>query len=370
MNHTYYNIIYRLLRMAAVVAIIGAGTACVKLDDVPSPGKVGGKQKMDFDILVTRDGQVVSKDRSGVMTRGADAFETSEKLATMDSDIPFGLIGIDFEHECLVLDNAKVSSAAGNYQGWFDNYLWDSSNQISLSAYYPYVDNVNYGREYSTYSIPYSVEETEAGPLVSKTVEKAITQLNMVPLVFQHITNDIGYKVCDVTPDPNLQGHIHLRKLTATNVASAGVFVNDVHNSTGTWHRQAYYRKVVVFEGDALVGVGSENEKFVGYDTLEDRLKDSHRYYSIPDDIEIGKQCVEVVFDVDPFTIEGYEYPAIKGQVAKYMLYGLLPDNVFVYGKQYTFHIGLDLSSVYKSITFTASVNDWETKIYENNDDF
>ena len=52
------------------------------------------------------------------------------------------------------------------------------------------------------------------------------------------------------------------------------------------------------------------------------------------------------------------------------MLYGLLPDNVFVYGKQYTFHIGLDLSSIYREITFAPAVADWETTIYENNDDF
>ena len=39
-------------------------------------------------------------------------------------------------------------------------------------------------------------------------------------------------------------------------------------------------------------------------------------------------------------------------------------------GEQYTFHIGLDLSSVYHKITFAPSVGDWETKIYENNDTF
>ncbi len=39
-------------------------------------------------------------------------------------------------------------------------------------------------------------------------------------------------------------------------------------------------------------------------------------------------------------------------------------------GKQYTFHIGLDLSSVYHQITFAPSVSEWETKIYENNEDF
>ena len=139
---------------------------------------------------------------------------------------------------------------------------------------------------------------------------------------------------------------------------------------SGTWQRQGYYRKVVVFEGDAKVGVGSANEKFVGYDALVDRMMESHRYYSIPDDIEVGKQCVEVVYDVEGFTHNGFYYEPLTGQVAKYMLYGLLPDNEFVYGKQYTFHIGLDLSSVYHEITFAPAVGEWETKIYENNDDF
>lgn len=326
------------------------------------------KQKMDFDILVTRDGKVISDERTGIMTKAG--VDEDNKIATMDQDIPFGLVGIDFEKNELILDNVKVGGGDYGYSTSFDGYIWSGTNKLTLSAYYPHVGTVDYGDGFENYSIPYSVQETDAGPLVSKTVERAINQLNMVPLVFQHITNDIGYKVCDITPDPDLQGLIHLRKLTATNVASAGVFLNDIVSGNGVWHKQGYYRKVVVFEGDALVGVGSENEKFVGYDSLVDRLADSHRYYSIPDDIEIGKQCVEVVFDVDGFTHNNFYYQPLKDQVRKFMLYGLLPDNVFVYGKQYTFHIGLDLSSVYTQITFAPSVGDWETTIYENNDDF
>ena len=99
-------------------------------------------------------------------------------------------------------------------------------------------------------------------------------------------------------------------------------------------------------------------------------MMQSHRYYSIPDEIEIGKQCVEVVFDVDGFDIGGFHYEPLKNQVYKYMLYGLLPNNEFVYGKQYTFHIGIDLSPLFQEVTFSASVGDWETKIYENNEDF
>ena len=355
--------IYLICALASVIL-----SACSLSDGLDVNNPTPSRKNVNFDIMVTRDGQVISSERTGVMTKAG--VDSDNMIATMDTDIPFGLVGIDFATNQLILDNVAVGGNGAGYSTSFDGFLWSGVNTVSLSAYYPHVETVDYGDGFENYAIPYSVHETDAGPLVSKTVERAIDQLNMVPLVFQHITNDIGYKVCDITPDKNLQGLIHLRKLTATNVASAGVFLNDIVSGSGVWHKQGYYRKVVVFDGDALVGVGSENEKFVGYDSLVDHLADSHRYYSIPDYIEIGKQCVEVVFDVDGFTLNGFYYKPLKEQVRKFMLYGLLPDNVFVYGKQYTFHIGLDLSSVYTQITFAPSVGDWETSIYENNDDF
>lgn len=354
-----------MLSSASFLAII---VSCAKIDDVPVPGGKDQKQNIDFDIMVTREGKVVERARSGRMTKSL--VEDNDNIATMDTDIPFGLVAIDYENGELLLDNAAVKSNGKGYTGSFDSYLWSASQKVAFSAYYPHVDALNYSSGFETYSIPYSVEETKAGPLVSKTVEKAVNQLNMIPLVFQHITNDIGFKICDATPAKELQGLIHLRKLTATNVASAGVFINEIAGDGGTWERQGYYRKVVVFEGDAKVGVGSENEQFVGYDALVDRMMESHRYYSIPDEIQMGKQCVEVIYDVEGFELNGFQYPPLKNQVAKYMLYGLLPNNEFVYGKQYTFHIGLDLSSVYHEITFAPAVGEWETKIYENNDDF
>ncbi|MBP5676579.1 MAG: fimbrillin family protein [Bacteroidales bacterium] len=356
------------------VILMMASVSCLKVDDIPTVGsKRPGGANVGFDIKVTREGEEIGAERQGIMTKGdSPAYDSSDALATMDPSIPFGLVGIDYDHHALVVDNASVNSDGSNYGAFLDSMFWDDiqTQTISFSAYYPYVKDVHYSDELESYSIPYSVEETQAGPLVSKTVEMAVAQLNMIPLEFQHITNDIGYRICDVTPVEGLQGLVHLRKLTAYNVASAGVFVNDITLSRGIWHRQGYYRTVVVFEGDAKVGVGSENEKFVGFDTLEDHMVNSHRYYSIPDEIEIGKQYIEVVYDVEGFDIGGFHYPPLENQVARYMLYGLLPDNVFVYGRQYTFHVGIDLSSVYREISFSASVSDWETKIYENNDDF
>ena len=343
--------------------------ACMKVGDLPdgpSSPAAPAQNKISFPVTVTRDGQEIPQE--AITKAEVDA---SDKISTMAKDKPFGLIGIDADNHTLLLDNVSVfNNSSGGYSGFFDKSLWEIPATITFSAYYPYVRDVNYQDSYESYSIPYTVQETEAGPLVSKTVERAIDQLNMIPLEFQHITNDIGFKICDVTSDPQLQGLIHLRKVTATNVASAGIFINDISLSRGIWHRQGYYRDIVVFEGDAVVGVGMENELFIGENSLVPRMAESNRYYSVPDEIEIGKQCVEVIYDVDSFTIGGFTYEPLHNQVARYMLYGLLPGNVFEYGKQYTFHMGLDTGKLYQAIAFSATVSDWETKIYENNDDF
>jgi len=357
---------YTLLALST--ALLAALSACSNVDDLPSAKEPPGQKKVNFDIRVTRDGKELPT--KGTQKTKGEIVDAGDMLATMDTRRPFGLVGVEKGTNSVLIDNTPVYSNGDGYQKMFDSGLWEIPATVMFSAYYPHVKNVSYENDNSVYSIPYTVSEVEAGPLVSRTVERAIDQLSILPLEFQHITNDIGFKVCDATPTEDLQGLIHLRKLTATNVASAGVYVNDLTLNRGNWNYQGYYRKVTVFEGDALVGVGSENEKFVGYDTLEDEMALSHRYYSIPDEIEMAKQCVEVVFDVDGFTHNGFNYPPLKEQVYKYMLYGLLPNNTFVPGKQYTFHIGLDLSSIYHEITFAPSVGDWETKIYENNEDF
>lgn len=323
-------------------------------------------------MVVTRDGKIIPAEKMGVKSKSSPLVDSSKKAGTMDESIPFGLMGVDEATGSLLINNAKALHDGSSYSIFLNPDSWDvpGSRILALSAYYPFVDETIYNDNEVSYLIPYSIEETSAGPLVSKTVKQAVAMLDMVPLEFQHITNDIGYRICDVTSAPGLQGLIHLRKLTAYNVASAGVFINDMNLSRGIWHRQGYYRNVVVFEGDARVGVGSQNEKFVGFNTLEDRMASSHRYYSIPDEIEMGKQYVEVVFDIDGFTLNGLYYEPLKNQVARYMLYGLLPDNTFVYGKQYTFHIGIDLGTVYTAITFDPCVAGWENTIYENNDEF
>lgn len=348
----------------AVVAVALSLTACMKA--VEGPDEVQSqpeKRKVNFDVSVTRGVHGSPQTKS--------SYDVGESELKMNPGVPFGLVGIDMNTHSLLVNNLPVSgSNGGAYSAYLANGLWEIPTPITFSAYYPYMKDIQYGNAYESYSLSYTTQETEAGPLVSKTVQRAVDQINRIPLEFQHITNDIGYKICDVTQDPQLQGLIHLRKVTATYVARAGVFVNDVAVSQGHWNRQGYYCDMVVFEGDAKLGVGPENELFIGKDQLVDKKSDSFRYYSIPDEIQMGKQTVEVVYDVDSFTVGGFTYPPMQGVTSRYSLYGLLPDNVFLYGKQYTFHLGMDLSKVYEAVVFSASVNDWQTMIYEDNEDF
>lgn len=359
---------------ARIIPVVLTALVFMGCQRLEQPDAVLRTQQLFFNISVTRNGEAIPSARIAprvIPSTKGDLIDAKDLLATMDIRRPFSLIGVEEDSGSLLLNNVPVSTNDnGKYALNLDGDLLEIPSQILFSAYYPHVKDVTFEQGNRAYSIPFQATDTEAGPLVSRTVERSITQLNTLPLEFGHITNDIGFKVCDVTPTKALQGHIHLRKLVAGNVASAGVYVNDITLGRGNWDFQGYYRNVTVFEGDEKVGVGSSEERFVGRDALVEHMAESARFYAIPDDIIMTRQWVEVEFDVEGFTIGDEYYAPLPGQVRKYLLYGILPGNTMIPGKQYTFHLGLDLSSLYREITFDASVNDWETKIYENNDDF
>lgn len=334
------------------------------------------KQDVGFDVVITRNGKVLS-------TKGGMEYAENESEATLDPETPFGLIGIDASTNKLIVDNEEVyDNGNGDRSVTFDTHDWYGTENLLFSAYYPHVNDIEYMSGNRAYIIPYRQEETQAGPLVSQTVKRNISYLDVVPLVFRHITNDIGFKVCDITFDEQLRGHIRLRRLTAHNVATEGYFIDSIGTDGGKWVQKSLCDKIDVFEGNARVGVGTENELYVGYDHLVSERGRSNRFYAIPEEIRMGKQFVEVVYDVDAFEYDGISYPELKNQIQKFPIYGVLPGNICICGKQYTFHLGLDLGNLYKAIEFTASVADWnnsstasnvswgESKIYEDNEYF
>lgn len=353
--------------------------SCSTDDEFQSFDGFEKRTDVSFDITITRDGQINTRADGGYGN-----YSTQEDLeAKLDPSKPFGLMGVDARTNAVLINNERVFESAGIRSTTFDSRNWYSTEDILLSAYYPYVMEAEFLSGNKAYIIPYRAEETEAGPLVSQSVRRSTSYLDVIPLVFRHITNDIGFRVCDITYDPGLQGHIRLKKLTARNFATEGYYVDSIGNNGGKWVQKTTREEISVFKGDAKVGVGTENELFVGVNNLVPDRRHSSRFYAVPEDIKMGKQYIEVIFDVEEFDYNGQHYKGLKNQVQKFPIYGVLPGNSCICGKQYTFHLGLDLGTLYQPIEFTASVGDWENsynvdinsvwgenKIYEDNDFF
>ena len=358
----------------AALAII----SCTPEDDFESFDGFEKSQDVSFDITITRDGEI--RTRGG----GYDNYSSEQDMeARLDPTKPFGLMGVDAQTRKVLINNERVFETAGIRSATFDSRNWYSTESILLSAYYPYANETEFMSGNKAYIIPYLAEDTQAGPLVSHPVERRASYLDVIPLVFRHITNDIGFRICDITYNPDMQGLIRLKKVSAHNFATEGYYIDSIGNNGGRWVQKTIRDEIGVFNGNARVGVGTDNELFVGSNHLVSERAHSSRFYAIPEDIKMGKQYIEVVFDVDAFDYNGQHYRELKDQVQKFPLYGVLPGNSSICGKQYTFHLGLDLATLYQPIEFSATVSDWENsynvdinsvwgenKIYEDNDFF
>ena len=368
------------IRKGTVISIVVlAIISCTVNEDMDTFDGFEDNKDVNFDVVISKDGRIGTRADAGY-----DSYVTDDdQEARLDPSKPFGLMAIDPRSNAILINNERVFEHSGVRSATFNSRNWYSTESILLSAYYPYVDETEFLAGNRTYIIPYNQKDTQAGPLVSMPVERKTSYLDVIPLVFRHITNDIGFRICDITYDPNLQGHIRIRKLSAHNVATEGYYIDSLGREGGRWVQKVICDEVEVFKGNARVGVGTENEMFVGYDNLVPDRKHSSRFYSVPDEIRMGKQYIEVVFDVDAFDYNGQHMKELKNQVQKFPIYGVLPGNSYICGKQYTFHLGLDLGTLYQPIEFTASVGEWENnysvdlnsvwgenKIYEDNNFF
>ena len=97
------------IQILASLAVLATLCSCVTEIPDASPGR----KRVGFNISVTREGEAIAKGRVG-RTKGA-VDESDNMISTMDKGIPFGLVGIDYEHNALVLDNKSIASDGGQY---------------------------------------------------------------------------------------------------------------------------------------------------------------------------------------------------------------------------------------------------------------
>jgi len=323
--------------------------------------------KTVFNITVTRNTKTkshVTSTKSNVAgfdsdTKTISDYSVDVTHANMDSKIAFGLVGIDNEKKDFIVDNNPVYETGGVRSA---NLITSSlsSGSVKVSAYYPHVSSVSYHKD-GSYAISFTPNDIKKGPLASNAVDMRCDQdFETVNLQFHHISNSVGFRVCDITDDEQLKGLMHVRKVVLHGMPAEGLFVVDGEDSR--WVPNAKHQDIVFYEGNDPVKCGVENADFMAAGKLSTEREDCNHVFVIPEELKDGKHFVEVVFDVDPFEYEGTQYRGAKGKTQIIQLSGVLPDDSMELGLQYTFVLGLNIYTVYRPIEFTASVDDWEVK--------
>ena len=326
--------------------------------------------KTIFNISVARNTKTKTKSttmatksevvgHTDVDTKNVSDYSAEKTHAYLDSRIAFGLVGVDSEDKSFLVDNNPVYETEGVRTA---NLITSSlsSGSMKVSAYYPHVSSVSCHKD-GSYAISFTPNDIKKGPLASNAVVMRCDQNHeTVNLQFHHISNSVGFKVCDITDDEQLKGLMHVRKVVLHGMPAEGLFVVDGENSR--WIPNAKHQNISFYEGNDLVKCGVENADFMGVSKLSVERENCNHIYVVPEEFKEGKHYVEVIFDVDPFEYEGTHYRGAKGQSQIISLAGVIPDDMMELGLQYTFVLGMNIYTVYRPIEFTASVSDWEVK--------
>lgn len=355
----------RIMKRTSILKTVAIAFVAIMVVSCSADGnfetiKEGNETYTIFNIVVSKNTKTKTKTKSSTKSDSSKTSADTEKSqASLDSSIAFGLIGMDVTADEFAIDNLAVYDKNGVRAADIVTSQ-TGDDKLQVNAYYPYVKNVTYQID-GTHVIGFGKEEIQQGPLVTNTaIMNCGLGFETVNLEFHHIANQLGFKVCDITEDEQLRGYMHIRKIVVHGMASEGAYVVDGDNSH--WVPQAKRDTVVLYEGDDLVAYGEENARFITENGLSSKSSDAHRFYVVPEMLKADKHYVEVIFDVDGFEYDGTFYRGVEGKSQIIPLSGVIPDDFFELGLQYTFVLGMNLGTVYRTIEFSASVDDWESK--------
>ena len=344
--------------LAATVALLVS--SCTREEKV-SEGYIDNETQTIFNISVEKNTKTKTKSSTKFTKSETDSkttYDAEKRKVYIDSNTAFGLVGVDNESKYILVDGQPVYESNGvRTANLVTSAL--SSGSMSVSAFYPHVSNVNYRKD-GSYTVSFAPNDILKGPLASEAVDmRCDNGTEVVNLKFHHIANSIGFKVCDITEDEQLRGLMRVRKVVLHGMPTEGLFVCEGDDSY--WAPDSKRHDIVFYQGNENVEYGEENARFIGRETVVDDNEACSRFYVIPE-VLTDKHYVEVFFDVDPFDYDGTHYRGAVNRSQISPLSGVIPDDEFEMGLQYTFVLGMNLGTVYRLIEFTASVDDWESR--------
>ncbi|MBQ0095993.1 MAG: hypothetical protein KBT49_09485, partial [Bacteroidetes bacterium] len=270
----------------------------------------------------------VSVSSSAAVTKGS--FQMNVLEDGLDDNLAFGLVGKQVDNIGVFVNNGVRSADISS-----------SENSVEASAYYPYVSDVDC-QEDGTCIIGFSEDAFQCGPMVSDRVEINCSQdADFVNVRFHSIAQRIGFRLCDITEDNQLSDLIEISGIQLYGVATQGIYVN---SDSPYWIPQFSRKPYTVFDGSNTISKSD--------DMISDRL------YVVPGSIAEG--YVEVSFNVRGFDYDGYAYASSQKSI-RISLSDIQPDDDNIYT------LALDLEDFFKTIEFSAEVEDWTKESVETN---
>lgn len=258
-----------------------------------------------------------------------------------------------------LMNDVNISYQGGDWKATEGTYLWPSTGTVDFYAYHPASVSASFDATLEKLTLDNVSLGTTIGsqidPMVAAVRGKiaSATPKPTVDLVFKHISSLIAVSAYDATNTVSLQGKIFIKSVKFLNMRTSGDYTEGSSIGSGSWSEVGTISNFTPFSGN------------LNLSTEETSLTENTAFVVIPvtvtADVENAPQAMEVKYEIGPYTLNGFDYPATPEQTVTVPLMGRITGNTFQNGKRYVFHIGISLDGANNEIMFAPTVDGWST---------
>lgn len=348
-----------LVLAAALVAL----ASCTKNEVV-----VNSTNDMTFGPSALATKALIIPDGTAGTLQNFPTTETFSVFAFADIDD-----GAGYNYATPLMNDVEIAfhstTSGGDWKAAQGTYVWPAAGTVDFYAYYPSSLTANFNSTTNFKHLELTNIElgTAVGGQIDPMLACAMVQNSVnrpkVGLVFKHITSQIAVTAFDATETTSLQGKISLKKVVFKNMKTSGDYAEGTTTGKGDWTNINNKVDFISFQGSEVLDT---EESYLSAGSFSASIDNSAAFVVIPEDVvsanETYPQAIEITYSVAPYSINGFDYPAINNATETVLLYNRVSGNRLQNGKRYIFHLGLSLDGANHEIMFSPQVDGWATE--------
>lgn len=265
-----------------------------------------------------------------------------------------------------LMNDVEISYKNGDWKATTGTYIWPATGTVDFYAYHP----GSISASFDSTAVKLNLSGVNLGGTVGSQIDPLVAGIGnqlasakpkpKVPLVFKHIASQIAVTAYDATKTTSLQGKIFIKGVKFLNMRTSGDYTEGTTIGAGEWTKVNGITDFTSFSGKLLLDV---TESYLSDGAFSNAIDNSAAFVVIPGPVMTeaadNPQAIEVKYEIGPYNINGFNYPATPEQTFTLKLSGLIGGNTFQNGKRYIFHIGISLDGANNEIMFSPTVDSW-----------